>query len=679
MSLRVRACGRDGLTGVCDRGRRHRITWDRVLGHKARMLQRWTVVDQGADGAVLEDEKGRRRYVAGALPASELASAEASEPAREEADEDPLMAGLDRTLRKSLETGMPPLPSPPPGLVLFLKAVAGVQLASRPGLSLRPVTDRAGHQTRRWVRTTPEQRRQAQGRARPDQGAAAPSRPVAPQLASEQARERPSETARAPAFPARQAGETDGAYLARTVREMPEPERLPEEHDRYFHRPEGTETVPLDRLDSSKSDEENGKGGANAARAMHAAYHGHIAKRDPITVERGEGGRYIVKDGNGTLAAARRHGWKEMPVQVRGGEAGSKHGSELASSQDSERASAPAAAAPPPLFEESRVAELPPVAAQPVKTKEALYAEAPKALDHLQTWLDRDKGVLTRLGFATMTRGPDDVPPDDWEKPGGMLFIARLKGEKRAAEKVEADYGGDWSQLRDVVRCSIAVDTHDQLREVLSTLQREGLDLAMRPKDRFVKPVPVGYRDLLMNVRLPPNGMIAEVQLHVKPMLKAKNLGHHDYEVERSLDAKAKGGKPLTDEERAALRAAQERQKHIYEAAWQAAVAGPSRGGPGAGEGEPMTKALRPGARGGKRYTHFEHDGAYYRRAENGLTRSVDDVLRNGRWVPYKGSDPLYPALFGNEVADPLGSERASSQLRKAQVLFVFPKGRGGA
>jgi hypothetical protein len=54
-------------------------------------------------------------------------------------------------------------------------------------------------------------------------------------------------------------------------------------------------------------------------------------------------------------------------------------------------------------------------------------------------------------------------------------------------------------------------------------------------------------------------------------------------------------------------------------------------------------------------FSFFEHDGAYFRRRNNGVTRSVDDVLHKSGWTPYKGADPLAPALYGDEISDPTG------------------------
>lgn len=60
-------------------------------------------------------------------------------------------------------------------------------------------------------------------------------------------------------------------------------------------------------------------------------------------------------------------------------------------------------------------------------------------------------------------------------------------------------------------------------------------------------------------------------------------------------------------------------------------------------------------------FTYFECDGAYFRRLDGQGIRSIDDVLVGSAWMPYEGPDPLAPALFGNEVADPLAATQVTS------------------
>ena len=710
MAMKVLATGKDGFVGRCADKQRHRMGWDSYVGHKARVLQRYNLVEQGADGAILEDDAGRRRFLAGHVPTPDV-SPDAKPPAGDDPGDDPLTGGMGQ-LRKAaagprdgapFSKAMNPAGLVPvlvediinmqPNLVLFIKAM-GQPIHGRPGLALKRVTDKAGHSTQRWAKTGADM----PAEKKPGAGADDAPKPAPMQhgdtvgfkhgdvqgsgkiVASgadgvtvhdgqrEHQVRHDALTGRQPArpdYPAKADGEDDKAYLKRIKGQLPDPDHLPEDHGKYFNMGDGVKSVPMDQLHSTKSDAENEQGGNNSPKFMAAAYHGQVAKRDPITVKkRADGKGYDVSDSNGTYTGAKKHGWSHLPVKVEG-EGGADGGA------------AADAAGPPdpaPLFPAADVANLPKVAPQPFKDQAALYKASGEALDHLKTWLDRGKGVCSQMGFQTMTCSPEDA---DMTKPGGMLFIAPLKGEKRAKEKVEADYGGDWSQLRDVVRCSVAVDTMDDIQDALKQLKASGMELAQQPKDRFNKPLPVGYRDLLMNVRF-PNGTIGEVQIHLKSMLVAKGEGHKPYEVMRSVDAKPDADKSDTD--RKAWQDAFDDSKRIYGEAWKKAAgpkAGPAPhpgtlpGKPGApGAGAPMQKALAPDAGAGdagagdagggdaaggdgQSWEYFDRDGAKFRRPA-GVPGGVTDVLQDKAWVPYTG-DRTAAYLESDPIPDPLG------------------------
>ncbi len=158
-------------------GERHKVLWSDVLGHKARQLQDYTVVDQGADGAILQDAKGKRRYMAGGGIGDEQPKpATPAAPAKRK--DDPLLDGLER-LAKSLQV----IGSTLAGGESTIFVKADQPPTSRPGLTLKPVTDKRGVQTKRWVRTMPEERGTERAGAPGKAGADAaqePSDPGAP-------------------------------------------------------------------------------------------------------------------------------------------------------------------------------------------------------------------------------------------------------------------------------------------------------------------------------------------------------------------------------------------------------------------------------------------------------------------------------------------------------------------
>lgn len=220
-----------------------------------------------------------------------------------------------------------------------------------------------------------------------------------------------------------------------------------------------------------------------------------------------------------------------------------------------------------------REKNLPTVAKQKVKSKGELYTQAKEAHTQQLKWLNQGQGLDKAIG-AHVVRG-DTVKDigkainDGLDRPGPVVIIGPMKGEGRASEKVEADYGGDWSQLNDVVRASVAVDDFESIEQVMTELRKSGLKLAKPPSDRFTNPTSAGYRDLKMNVEF-PNGHIGELQLHVKSVLRAKDAGHELYEKVRGIEASAKkeGRTDLTDEEQKIVDDANAAMKKLYDDAW---------------------------------------------------------------------------------------------------------------
>lgn len=120
-------------------------------------------------------------------------------------------------------------------------------------------------------------------------------------------------------------------------------------------------------------------------------------------------------------------------------------------------------------------------------------------------------------------------------KTGGETKIAPLKSRERAEQKIQADYEGDASKIKDILRASIIYKKFEQVESGLKQLQQETNVVGL--KDRFAKPTPAGYRDALINIQT-QNGTIAEIQLHLEPILEAKKEGHKYYEQQREIQAK---------------------------------------------------------------------------------------------------------------------------------------------
>jgi hypothetical protein len=641
--VKVLASGKDGFQGTDEAGNRVKVRHSEYLGHKARQLHTYRVIDEGADGTLVEDATGRRRFLQGELPGG--APSEDSGSGRSTGqDDDPLLAGLDDLMKKALR----PLPT------LAEWMFKAGPIANRPGLVLRKQTDRTGRQSGHWVRSMPKQKHPRE-KGKPDEPTGKPAEHEKPSeetvhkhgdevtyrhggvegkgtivasgkdgVTVRDADGRESQVRHEAIDPPHQyagkkQGEDDRAYLKRTGKDLPQPKHLPEQHDRFFKMDKATATVPVDQLVPTKP--EGDKGGDNSPKFMMAAYHGKVDKRDPITVKKRPDGKYDVVDGNGTLAGVKKAGWKELPVTVQGGDtAGKPAQGEMFSAAD---------------MAMSKIAH------QPVKTRDELQAQIPEAQSQLEALLDKGKGLAIEAGYTHVQGSPEGA---NLEAPGKQLYIAPPKGMKRATEKVETEYGGDWSRLIDPVRCSLAVDTADEVADAVKMIMDSDLQLARRPNDRFANPTPVGYRDILLNVKM-PNGIVGEIQIHLKEILKAKELGHKWYEIDRVLSEKQKKSE-LSNDEKQKLLAAEQAQRQIYGAAWDAASGAEKK------KTEDMSKALNPM---GEPYTYFEYENGFYRRQE-GAGKAVDDVLHGEEWVPFKG-DALAPVYFGDSCPDPLGPD----------------------
>ncbi len=206
---------------------------------------------------------------------------------------------------------------------------------------------------------------------------------------------------------------------------------------------------------------------------------------------------------------------------------------------------------------------------------EGLKQEGATALKSFQELLDLGKGIGAKLGFKTVVPKSEQEFVEALSGEGGVVLIAPLKSQKRSEEKVNADYQGDWSKLTDMVRGSIAVDTVEELYNVVDKLTREyNVSLAGMPKDRMTQPLPTGYRDIMLHLKM-PNGIAAELQLHLKPMILAKQLyGHKPYEEMRSIDAKmqVEGRTQMTPEEKIIYDKAFADSRSIYDTAWAQAT-----------------------------------------------------------------------------------------------------------
>jgi len=169
----------------------------------------------------------------------------------------------------------------------------------------------------------------------------------------------------------------------------------------------------------------------------------------------------------------------------------------------------------------------------------------------------------------------DHVGPSlSGKKSGNLVILGPMKTKERVSEKAwdyAKENGGkpDYSKVGDILRCTVAVDTVQDITKVLASLNKAGFELARDPKIRIEKPTEAGYRDVLVNARL-STGHVVEVQINTKKMLVAKNVAHKLYEQERSImGTLMKENRSASADEKKTVDDLRERQVAIYSKAWK--------------------------------------------------------------------------------------------------------------
>jgi hypothetical protein len=217
-------------------------------------------------------------------------------------------------------------------------------------------------------------------------------------------------------------------------------------------------------------------------------------------------------------------------------------------------------------------------AKQPAKSQAELYAQARECMQTFSLALDHGQGVDQAIGgkslYPESSEQFNQAIDQAIQSKTPLVIIGKLKGEKRAAEKVEAKYGGDWGKLRDVVRATVAVPSAQKIPEAITALReqmaKKGWTLAESPDNRMENPLDTGYRDLQMLWK-GPNGHLAELQINTLEMIKAKQgLGHKIYEDYRVVaETITKQGRKPTEQEAARLTSMRNDMKKLYDAAWR--------------------------------------------------------------------------------------------------------------
>lgn len=166
---------------------------------------------------------------------------------------------------------------------------------------------------------------------------------------------------------------------------------------------------------------------------------------------------------------------------------------------------------------------------------------------------------------------------------GGRAELTPLKSTGRAVDKINGDYSGDASRIKDVLRATVEVKTLEEAKRAIGALTGhpglQVLDSGARDLLSVGAPSLDGYRDAKFNVRL-ANGTTAEVQINVKDMADAKLIGHSLYEERDALLRRARvENRPLTAEEAARVKDLGGLMEALYEPVWDLLIKDANRSG----------------------------------------------------------------------------------------------------
>lgn len=322
------------------------------------------------------------------------------------------------------------------------------------------------------------------------------------------------------AAPPRLEGETDKVYAKRGIDTLPAPlpEHLPDDPALYFNMTDATPVVDIKNLRSTKSAEENVKGGGNGLKRMAAAAEGVLGKRDPIDVLRNVDGTYSVADGNGTLTAAQAAGFKTMPVNIIGD--------------------------------------------QPVREALAQHTKLPA---------DQREGLAQLYDLGVKAKPIFDAQVSAIADELGASFqpmFTSLKGFSRTEEKIAGKYKGDTSRIGDLVRGTLVIDHLDDLPAALEKIQARFPGAVIENSYAPGAKGKSGYRDANINVEV--GGIKAELQVNIPEMLEANStIGHKLYEKARVIsERRVAEQRDLTPEENAELDDLEQQIQSLYGAAF---------------------------------------------------------------------------------------------------------------
>jgi hypothetical protein len=148
---------------------------------------------------------------------------------------------------------------------------------------------------------------------------------------------------------------------------------------------------------------------------------------------------------------------------------------------------------------------------------------------------------------------------------------SRLKDPVRAREKIDLDPDpeANYSWLTDLAAGRVIYDNLDDFYDAVDNVVRNYQ--VARLNERVVGPLPTGFRDILMNLRM-SNGHVVELQISLREMIEASDgPGHALYEEWRTLNGvvQSQQGGVATAAQAAELETLMAQMQNLYNNAYQ--------------------------------------------------------------------------------------------------------------
>src|SRR5207248_1302300 len=104
---------------------------------------------------------------------------------------------------------------------------------------------------------------------------------------------------------------------------------------------------------------------------------------------------------------------------------------------------------------------------------DSLMAAAKNAKPTMDRVMNLGKGVSKALKATVVDPANKEKFAAVLNVPGPIVLVAGVKNMTRSAEKVAADYGGDWSRLHDTIRATVAVDSTHDIPQAIEAIRKE--------------------------------------------------------------------------------------------------------------------------------------------------------------------------------------------------------------